>query len=215
MANRRAKGRQEFWVASDQKNLLKSPWSTNLLGVLIVDGSSRPYGSGNIGLFLALRDILLDSLGCTCYNMYIYNINICLHINKLYVSSECMLEWANLHTGSGKCSTKKCQEIMPRQTQKGLPRKRHVVTTPGPKAPPRKIECTELLMTRNDLAVLKTAVSKWFVSHHLRETLPQPSEKITRRRQNMWWHMLGAYGVYPNFIYEHKYRYIPRLYMYI
>lgn len=75
---------------------------------------------------------------------------------------------------------------MPRQTQKGLPRKRHVVTTPGPKAPPRKIECTQLLMTRNDLAVLKTAVSKWFVSHHLRETLPQPSEKITRRRQNMW-----------------------------
>lgn len=43
MANRRAKGRQIFWVASDQKNLLKSPWSTNLLGVLIVDGSGRPH----------------------------------------------------------------------------------------------------------------------------------------------------------------------------
>lgn len=198
MANRRAKGRQEFWVASDQKNLLKSPWSTNLLGVLIVDGSSRPY--------VGLKDLeILD-----CFSLWetfclihwvaqvticIY-INICLHINKLYVSSECMLEWANLHTGSGKCSTKTCQEIMPPPNPKRSPKETSCGNDSRPKGASKK---NWMHSTAHDSQWF--GCSQWFVSHHLRETLPQPSEKITRRRQNMWWHMLGVYGVYPNFIY--------------
>ena len=69
------KGKTIFWVASDQKNLLKSPWSTNLLGVLIVDGSSRPY--------VGLKDLeILDcfSLWETfCLIHSVAHVTICIY----------------------------------------------------------------------------------------------------------------------------------------